>query len=344
VGTLAVCPGSIASADGACQLRTAVRQHRDSAGESLRCLNVSDVLDCPPRSGGNVMGDAVELNAREISSLLWLGLFVAWALSVKSVRKSLGPVFRSLATPTIAIPLVLMIGYVCLSVFILHSLGVWTRSDAKDTILWLLGFALITFFETSAVSRDPSRFKTIVVELFGMAVVLEFVLNFFVMPLWSELLLVPFLTLLGMLLVFAERRHEYGRLVRPLKAVSTIVGFGILAFAVFQMATRFGEFWNLATLRQFILPLALSLLFLLFIYSMSVYIAYDTVLRLLQWRVSDNRVRSYARRRTFVLCKAKLSSLAAWARVVNRARFADMESVDAAVAAFRASRNGVGAC
>lgn len=280
----------------------------------------------------------VDLNNREISSLLWLGLFVILALVHRNIRESLLPVFRSLATPTIGIPLAVMVGYVTVCVSILHRLGIWRSTDAKDTVLWGIGFALISFFQTPAVSRQPEKLRTIVVELFGIAVVVEFVLNFFVLPLWGELLLVPLLALLGMLLVLAESRNEYARLVSPLRAVQASIGFGVLFFVSWQFVTRFEEFWNLATLRQFFLPTALSLLFLLFIYVMSLYVGYDSVFRILKWRVNDRLVRSYARRRTFVLCNARLSSLASWSTVVARARFTDRESVDAAVAAFRAKR------
>jgi hypothetical protein len=280
----------------------------------------------------------MELNARELSSLIWLGLFALWAITCRPVRESLAPIFRSLAKPLIAIPLLLMVGYVCIVVFFLYGLGVWENTDAKDTLLWLLGFALINIFETPAISREPSRLKTVIVELFGIAVVVEFVLNFSVMPLWVELLFVPFLALLGMLLVVAESRKEHKRLIRPLRAVQVIVGFGVLACAVFQVTSHFNEVWTFATVRQFTVPIALSLLFLPFIYAMSLYVAYDGVFRWLGWRVSDQRVRSYARRRTFVLCHVKLWTLAAWSRVVWRTRLTDKESVDAAVENFHASR------
>ena len=278
----------------------------------------------------------MELDNREIALFIWGGVFVAWALSVRTVRESLGPVFRSVATPAIGLPLVLMLGYVSGTVLILQRLGWWQPSDVKATVLWLIGLALVSFFEVPEVSRNPGRLKTVLLEIVGLAVPIEFIMNLFVIRLWLELLLIPFLTAVGLLLVVADRNSEHARTAGFLRTIQAIVGFGIALFVLVQLATRFTEIASVATFKNFALPIALSVTFLPFVYLMALYAAYDGVFRRLGWSVRDRGIRSYARRRTLVVCNIRLDILAEWSKTITRIRFETKESVDAALAAFRA--------
>lgn len=278
----------------------------------------------------------MELTNREISLLFWGGLFVAWALSVPGVRKGLGPMLRSLLTPVISVPIVMMIGYVAGIVVTLYRIGLWTPADTKDTILWGIGFAAVTFFETPQITRDPSRLKTVVVELFGLAVVIEFMIDHFVMRLWLELLLVPFAVMVTVLLVVAERSEEHARVARVLQIMQGILGLSLAVFVISQLVSRFSEVASVDTVKDFALPIILSVLFVPFLYLMALYAGYDEVLRRLGWTIRDRAVRRYARRRTVVLCNVKLGTLATWSKAIARLRFDSKASVDSAVTDFRA--------
>lgn len=240
----------------------------------------------------------MDLTSRELSLVIWSGAIVVWALSVSAVRKSLGPMIRSLMTPALGLPLVMMLGYVGAVVAGLHRAGWWQPGDTKDTILWIVGFAVVTFFETPEISRDPSRLKRVVAEVLSLAVVIEFVMNLFVMRLLFELLLVPVMAMVAMLLVLAEQRKEHAEAARLLRLAQSSIGFCLAAYVAFQLVTRFGEIATIGTAREFALPILLSFLFLPFQYLMALYAGYDGVLRRLGWLIRDRVVRRYARRRT----------------------------------------------
>jgi hypothetical protein len=277
----------------------------------------------------------MNLTNREVAALLWSTVFAAWALSVPSVRAGIGPVLRLMLSPAISTTLSLMLAYVGAIVFGLHRIGLWSLSDTKDTILWLIGFAFLGVFETPTISRTPGRLNAVAMEVFGLAVFIEFVVNLYVMPLWIELLLVPLLTVVGLMLVLADRHSEHVRTARFLRAVQSVVGLGVALFLLTQFARHFRELATLDTLRQFALPLALSLLFVPFLYCLAVYTAYDGAFRLLGWRIGDRVVRRYARRQTILACHVRIGTLNEWTRRVARTTFDSKESVDAAISKLR---------
>ncbi len=152
-----------------------------------------------------------------------------------------------------------------------------------------------------------------------------------------ELLLVPFLVSVGLLMVVADGKKEHAQTARVLRVAQGIVGGAMALFVAYQTLTHFADIANIGTVKELALPIALSVLFVPFLYLMALYVAYDGIFRRLGWAVSDRPVRRYARRRTVALCGLSLGTLAEWSRVFGRTKFDTRVSVDSAVADFRAT-------
>ena len=275
----------------------------------------------------------MEMDNREIASLFWLFVLAAWALSKQDIRSSLRPIGSSLRTLAISVPIVLLLLYISAVVTGLQRAGLWSVEDLKDTLLWTLGFALIGLFETPQIASNPGRLRAVVSEVFGLAVIVEFALNAYVMRLWAEMIFVPVVTFVVLGGVVAASKKDLASVGRFLGVVQAILGFVVLGFAIREMVADFDTFWSLETLRRLALPAVLSLSFVPFLYAMALFIAYDSLFRLIGWRTPAIRVRRYARRRVFVMCHFNIGRLRSIQRIVARTRFETRDDVDSALAA-----------
>jgi len=275
----------------------------------------------------------MELDNREIASLIWVSVFVAWALSKPGVRSSLGPIGASLRTLAISLPIVLLLFYVSLVVAGLQRVGLWSVADVKDTVLWTLGFALIGLFETPQIASNPGRLKAVISEVFGLAVLVEFVLNAYVMRLWVEMIFVPAVALVVLAGVVASSKKDLVPVGKFLGDVQAVLGFLVLGFVIREAVADYQGFWSVETLRKLALPAVLSLSFVPFLYAMALFIAYDSLFRLLGWRTRDASARRYAMRRVLMTCHLRIQRLRKVQRIVARTRLDTIDGVDAVLAA-----------
>ncbi|MDA7706375.1 MAG: hypothetical protein P8P13_07905 [Flavobacteriaceae bacterium] len=83
---------------------------------------------------------------REISLLIWLGIFILFVLTQKSMRNLLKDVVKLLfGKYFLAIYLTLGI-YLFGTFSLLKAIGLWTSADIKDSIFWLFSVAFVLVF------------------------------------------------------------------------------------------------------------------------------------------------------------------------------------------------------
>jgi hypothetical protein len=283
----------------------------------------------------------MELNNREIASLVWFTVFVALVGSVPSVRNALKKLLAGFLAKTIIISMLLMVTYVMLIVLALHRLEAWNLSQLKETLIWTFTFAFLTLFKTLAISRDVSQLKRSILDVLSIVVVLEFFMNLYVMSFFLEMLLVPIVTIVGILFLVAARMEEHASLERLLNTIQAMIGFGLICFVVISAVRDFNELVSFDTLRDLILPAVLSILYLPFLYSAGLYIAYENLFRRFGILIPDRTIRWHARFRTFLTCHVNLWSLIEWSKAVVLLRFESREAVCAALREFRINRSTI---
>jgi len=114
-----------------------------------------------------------QFNTREIAVILWLGIFVLWALSQKSIRKSLLVVLKSLFQIKIFSVIIAAILYTGILVFILAQVGIWEWSLLKDTIYWFLCSALVLLMNTDKANQEKGFFIKILKDNLKIILILE---------------------------------------------------------------------------------------------------------------------------------------------------------------------------
>jgi hypothetical protein len=140
------------------------------------------------------------LNNREWAILIWgVGVFLV-LMARKEIRSSVGQLLRTLLSPQLLIPLLVMFGYIVGEVWLGYKARLWRSDLIKDTIVWFVISALAFFFGYDQASKQPHFFRRRLVAAVSIPVFLEFFANLFVLNLIAELALQPFLILPGLVM------------------------------------------------------------------------------------------------------------------------------------------------
>jgi hypothetical protein len=159
------------------------------------------------------------LNNREWALLIWsVGIFLV-LMARSEIRSSVGQLLRILLSPTLLIPLLLMVGYVVGEVWLAYKVRLWRTDLIKDTTVWFIISALAFLFGYDQASKQPHFFRRRLVAAISIPIFLEFFANLFVLNLITELALQPFLLLLGLLIAMTESDERLRALRTPLNAL-----------------------------------------------------------------------------------------------------------------------------
>jgi hypothetical protein len=236
------------------------------------------------------------LNNRELAILIWLGVGVLLVLTKKSFRSSIGQVLRAGAHPKILIPLIAMLGYALLEIWLGSKLALWNGSLTKDTVVWVVVSATALFFNFEHASEKQHFFRRRTAALLGITVFLEFFTNLFVLPLAGELALQPVVVTLGVLSAFAGTDDERQRPAKKFAdGLLALIGAALLLFAVVELIRQWNTTDKYSLLLQFALPVWLTAGMLPYIYILNLYSNYEKAFAGINWATEDRRARRRAK-------------------------------------------------
>lgn len=264
------------------------------------------------------------LDNRETASLVWLTAFALWVCSMREIRKSLIQVLRSFLEWKVSTPLVLMGLYVVGMVAALRAVGLWDQSRLKITLLWYLA-ALPVFF--NAVTDEDFSLRKAAAETIKIAVLLDFLMNLHVLSFPLEMLLIPFATLIGVMLAVAEMKPEFASVRKPLSTIMAILGLSLFAFACYRTRADFGKFATLGTLLELLIPIVLALLFLPFVYAMALVARYEMAFTRLKFFVKDPELQGFATSRIIRACHLDLRAVTVLSKCLYKMNLQSREAI-----------------
>lgn len=276
------------------------------------------------------------MDNREIAILVWLGIFFTWAISQKDIRKSLFAIFKAFTQKAILISSILMLLYIGAMIYVLYRVNFWDISILSDTVIWIFGVAAVLFINISHTQEDD-YFRKVIIDNIKLVVFIEFLTNLYVFDLWIELLLVPILASIGAMLGVASARPAYKQVESFLTVIVAFIGVGFLAYALYNVIVDLKGFASLQSLRTFVLPIILTIMFLPFVYALAVYVIYDLIFVRIKNLVNDPKLVKYAKWQTVFAFHINLQALNKWLRKVVISRFKSREDVKQAIMSTKMS-------
>jgi hypothetical protein len=278
------------------------------------------------------MGITSILSNREIAAGIWLLIVFLWALSSGGVRRSMLGLLEAFFVKGIILPILAMLLYVLLMVLVFRTIGFWDISALKDTILWTFGNALATFFNLTKVVEDKRYFRKAIIDNIRLTLLLEFVINLYSFSLIIELILVPVVSIIGLMGAVAESKPETRPLKIVINSILSIFGVGLLGFTLWGLFSDLQTVTTLKTLRDFLLPPVFTIAFLPFVYLMAIYMQYQRLFSCLDFANKDVGLAKYAKRMSFAACHLSLSKLNRFSKNVG---FPKVNSRDEVLALIR---------
>ena len=230
----------------------------------------------------------MDLTNREIAIASWFALFLVWALSHEKLRQGLVVLVKSFFARRLVVIWVLMALYIAFEVAVLRHLELWNVSHTKDTLLWAATVAIVVLVQSS----DNVSYKNAALQIFSLSVIFDFIVNFRSLNLILELLLVPLSVALALLSAFSEAKEKYKSVSELVTNVMTVLGTGLIIYASASIYTQWASFASVDTAKDFLVPIALSLLFMPFVYLTMLYRLYEGYMGRLRFYVPDQRLRT----------------------------------------------------
>lgn len=249
------------------------------------------------------------LSNRELALITWgaIGLLFACIRLWPEVRN----VLRAFFVCQILTPLLVMAVYVICITLTLKSLGLWDTGLLKDTIFWFVASATVTLFGSIQKGKEnPSFFRELLIDNIKLAIVLEFVVDTFVMPLGWELLLVPVAFFLGAIKAAVDIREENAILRKPINFLVTCLSLWILGYAMLELIAGFKQFTTLETFKEFMIAPMLTVGTIPFFFLFAVWGNYqEHFIRTPLWLRGRPELVKYANLQTVLQCGFNLRRL-----------------------------------
>ncbi|KQZ30958.1 hypothetical protein [Caulobacter sp. Root1472] len=279
-----------------------------------------------------------DLNSREWATLIYLGLFLAWGLCRRDVRQSLVNVLKIVLGPKLGSLFAIMTVYVVGMVTALWALGAWEAANLKTTLVWWITVGFTAVSKALEIPKDPKVVGKMAGEAIAWTEIIIFLGEVHTLPLWGELILIPVLTLAGMLLVLAKSQSEHGILIRPLTRLQIWAGLGILGFSLIGILKDPTDFLTWNNLREFADPIVLSLTFIPFLVGLAMMMTAETEATNLAIRGLDRRLVGYVQRRALSAFGLDFDGARRLVRDIKLRDINDRAGVRAAIAEIKAVR------
>ena len=235
----------------------------------------------------------MDLNSRELALVCWLGISLAATLFTTTARPPLFALARAMLHPKIVDVIGLAAFYVAGCVWVLARCLVWDWPNLKTTFLWFATTAVVAMASTKKLELGSSALKALVREAVTITAVVIFIGSIYTLPFWAEFLLLPLLVMVTAMVAMAERQPEHRIVIGPLNAILSLAGLWIIGYSIYCIATEWRALDFTFQAREFAIPIALTVMFLPFLYGLILYIGFEKATVRLQFKVDDKALRRY---------------------------------------------------
>ena len=271
-----------------------------------------------------------QFNNRELAITIWIIIVTVWAVSSKKIRPSVLSLVKAFFAWKLTLGYVAMGTYISVVLIALRYMGVWRNTPLATILIWIICVAFMMLFQSDHANKHDF-FKSKVKENLRIVVIMEFIVNFYTLNLWLELLFVPLMAVIGGMMAIAERDSQYDPVRKLLNGFMVLVGIFLTGYAFRMTVVDFKKFATIATLESFVIPILLTLVFLPFVYLVAIYTTYESLFIRLQFFIKDQSLLKYTKKRTLQVFHFRLGALEEWSKKIYKLNLVDHQAVDEAL-------------
>lgn len=243
-------------------------------------------------------------NNREIALLIYLGLFFILALFIKTTRQNVFSLTKAICNRITF----LMLVYVSLVLLSLYNYDVWQNKDIIKTIYISIPIAFTLMLDYKKV-LSKNFLKNELFKIFSLILILEFIGNMYVFPLWLELIIPPVAIIFITILI----RKNIDIKDDMVQTSLAIVGTLLLSYIGYKLATDFKNFATQEILYDFLFPVIFTAMFLPFAYILSLFLLYETLFKYrIDFFISNSQLAKHTKYKILCAFHCRLYKLKKW--------------------------------
>ncbi|WP_143108636.1 hypothetical protein [Bathymodiolus thermophilus thioautotrophic gill symbiont] len=228
----------------------------------------------------------------------------------------------------ILIPIFSMVVYMLIVIYFLSVIDLWRCDQIKNSIVWFFSVALISMFEINNIKDSPNYFKDTLKNNLKVIVIIQFIISVYTFSLPLEIVFVPFMVFLAMMIAVSTSSKEHKIVEVALNKLLEYIGIGIIIFTIYKLFTEFSTIYQEKTFYDFVVPTLLSILFLPFLFLLSVYIHYKNTFVSLSIFIDNEKLLKYAKFKAFKSFIFNTSALRRWFKKVAHDKLQNKNEVD----------------
>lgn len=238
-------------------------------------------------------------STRELAIVLWVVIAFAVCVIWKKTRKNIWDVIKSAFCKKFVQLYLCIVAYSALIIYVLSLLKYWDWLLLKDSILSMIFIALVSCFKI-ILNKDRVRFlKELIIDAIKWTAIVQFVTSTYNFNFFVEFIVLFILFFIGCLSAVAERDEKNKAVVKLCNALLIIYGLISIIFSLNQAIHDYQNFITVATLKSFLLPIIMSLLYLPFIYFFAMHCLYEEIFMRLKFVVrKDKKLLRYFKLKT----------------------------------------------
>jgi hypothetical protein len=169
--------------------------------------------------------------------------------------------------------------------------GMWHTTAIKETIYWFLGTAAVLAGNaTTTHTFDRAFIKRLARKAIRFTIIIEFLINLYVMPLLAELFLVPVVALFVAMQALAENDPKLMPVKKLLDRTLMFIAFGLMLYVTVSAVTDLGALLTREHAEGLLLAPAFTLACVPFLYAIWRWSRWDRDRVMRRWRENEATV------------------------------------------------------
>ncbi len=233
-------------------------------------------------------------STRELAIALWIVIILVLCVIWNKTKSSIWSVIESIFCKQFLRLYLFIIAYTALIIYALYLIGYWNWFLMKDSFLSMIFIALVSCFKI-VCNKDRIKFlKKLIADAIKWTAIVQFITSTYIFNFFVEFIVLFILAFIGCLSAVAEREEKNKVVVKLCNTILIIYSLISIVFSLNQAIHHYQNFITINTLKIFLLPIIMSLLYMPLIYCFAMRCLYEEIFVRLKFIVKeDNKLMPY---------------------------------------------------
>ncbi|MBD5522405.1 MAG: hypothetical protein HDR03_14470 [Lachnospiraceae bacterium] len=215
------------------------------------------------------------LSTREWATVIWGFVLFLYAITRRQIREPFLEAVKIFFGRKLRILWGIISLYVLGITLIFYHLPFWDNIYIKDIIVWIVFSGLIYCMNAVSKEADEKYIGKVLKDNIKFTIILEFVMSIFTFNIWVELAIIPIITVIVFMNIFAKQKEEYKEVHKLLDTVLAITGFWVLYETIKIGIQEYKELNVLNIFISFMIPIAYLIMIIPLEYVLELYSKYE---------------------------------------------------------------------